>query len=139
VAAGNQFKIAQWVQELAFKYRGFSFQQEYHRKNVIDRVEGTENDMSGLYVQSGYFFHNLYEGFPAPLELAARYAYVEEPNTADRSVNNERKEYTLGLNWFFSSHNNKVTLDYSHLTIDDGLVGINDSDDRVRLQWDVSF
>jgi phosphate-selective porin OprO/OprP len=138
-ATGNQFKIAQWVQELAFKYRGFSFQQEYHRKNVIDRVEGTENDMSGLYIQSGYFFHNLYEGFPAPLELAARYAYVEEPNRADRSVNNERKEYTLGLNWFFSSHNNKVTLDYSHLTIDDGLVGINDSDDRVRLQWDVSF
>jgi phosphate-selective porin OprO and OprP len=138
-AEDDQFKVEQWVQEFAFKYRGFSVQQEYHRKNVVDRVQGTDNDLSGLYVQSGYFFHNLIESFPAPLELAARYAYVEEPNRVDRSVNNERKEYTLGLNWFFSGHNNKVTLDYSHLTLDDGLLGVSDSDNRVRLQWDVSF
>lgn len=138
-AASDQFKIEQWVQELAFKYRGFSFQQEYHQKNIVDRVEGTDNDMKGLYVQSGYFLSNIIEGFPAPLELAARYAYLEEPNRTDRSVNNKRKEYTVGLNWFFSGHNNKITLDYSHLTIDDGLAGLSDSDDRIRLQWDVSF
>ena len=90
-------------------------------------------------MQSGYFLSNIIEGFPAPLELAARYAYVEEPNRTDRSVNNKRKEYTVGLNWFFSGHNNKITLDYSHLTIDDGLAGLSDSDDRIRLQWDVSF
>ena len=76
---------------------------------------------------------------PAPLEFAARYAYVEEPNELDRTVYNEREEYTLGANWFFKGHNNKLTLDYSYLTIDDGLAGLDDSKNRVRLQWDVSF
>jgi len=39
VAAEDQFKIEQAVQEFAFKYRGFSLQQEWHRKFVTDRVE----------------------------------------------------------------------------------------------------
>ena len=32
---------------------------------------------------------------------------------------NERKEFTVGANWFFNGHN-KVTLDYSKLSIEDG-------------------
>ena len=100
---------------------------------------GTESDLTGAYLQAGYFFHNIMPSIPAPLEFAARVAYVEEPNETDRSIYNERNEYTLGANWFFKGHNNKLTLDYSHLTIDDGLSGLNDSLDRVRLQWDVSF
>ena len=124
---------------MAFKYRGFSFQQEWHRKFITDRVEGTRSDLTGAYVQAGYFPHNWIAAIPAPLELAARYAYVEEPNKSDRSFYNEREEFTLGANWFFSGHNNKVTLDVSHLTLDDGLSNLNDSDNRIRLQWDVSF
>ncbi len=139
LAADDQFKIDQGVQELAFKYRGFSFQQEWHRKFITDRVEGTRSDLTGAYVQAGYFPHNWIAAIPAPLELAARYAYVEEPNKSDRSFYNEREEFTLGANWFFSGHNNKVTLDVSHLTLDDGLSNLNDSDNRIRLQWDVSF
>ena len=139
VADAEQFKIDQGVQELAFKYRGFSFQQEWHRKFIDDRVEGTRSNLTGTYVQAGYFPHNWLAAFPAPLELAARYAYVEEPNKSDRSFYNEREEFTLGANWFFNGHNNKVTLDFSHLTIDDGLLNLSDTDNRVRLQWDVSF
>jgi len=139
VAASDQFKIEQAVQELAFKYRGFSFQQEYHRKFVTDRVEGSKNDLTGYYAQAGYFFNNLIPAVPAPLEFAARYAYVEEPNEVDRAFDNEREEFTVAANWFFAGHNNKLTLDYSYLTIDDGLLGIDDNANRVRLQWDVSF
>jgi len=139
VAAEDQFKIEQAVQEFAFKYRGFSLQQEWHRKFVTDRVEGTESDLTGFYIQSGYFFHNLIDSFPAPLELAARYAYVSEPNKTLRSVYNEREEFTLGANWFFSGHSNKITVDLSHFTLDDGLLGSNHSDNRFRIQWDVSF
>jgi len=139
LAADDQFDIEQGVQEFAFKYRGFSIQQEFHRKFIKDNVVGDESDLTGFYVQSGYFFHNMFESFPAPLELAVRYAYVDEPNKADRSFSNEREEFTLGANWFFSGHGNKITLDFSHLTLDDGLANDNESDNRLRLQWDVSF
>lgn len=138
-AAADQFKIEQGVQEFAFKYHGFSFQQEWHRKFITDRVEGTESDLTGAYVQAGYFFHNWIDAIPAPLELAARYAYVEEPNEIDRNIYNEREEFTLGANWFFKGHNNKVTVDLSRLTLDDGLLARRVSENRVRLQWDVSF
>ena len=44
-----------------------------------------------------------------------------------------------GANWFFKGHNNKVTVDFSHLTVDDSFLQQSDSDNRVRVQWDVSF
>ena len=138
-AASEQYRIEQAVQEFAFKYRGLSIQQEYHRKFITDRVLGGESDLTGAYLQAGYFFSNIFPAGPAPLELATRYAYVKEPNEVDRGIDNEREEFTLGANWFFKGHNNKVTLDYSHLTLEDGLSGLDDSMDRVRLQWDVSF
>lgn len=139
VADGDQFKIDQIVQEFAFKYRGFSVQQEFHRKEIVDRVNGIKNELTGAYVQSGYFFHNVFKSVPAPLELAIRYAFVEEPNESNRLIDNERTELTLGANWFFQGHNNKLTLDYSYLTLDDGLSGLDENDNRVRFQWDVSF
>ncbi|MEE4163553.1 MAG: porin [Woeseiaceae bacterium] len=135
----EQFRIEQAVQEFAFKYRGLSLQQEYHRKFIRDRVVGSVSDLTGAYLQAGYFFHYMMPAIPAPLEFAARYAYVEEPNEIERNVYNEREEYTLGANWFFNGHDNKLTLDYSYLTIDDGLAGLNDSINRIRLQWDISF
>jgi hypothetical protein len=138
-AEADQFEIEQGVQEFAFKYRGLSLQQEYHRKFIKDRVVGSNSALTGAYFQAGYFFHNIFEAIPAPLEFAARYAYVEEPNEMDRNIYNEREEYTVGANWFFSGHNNKLTVDFSRLTLDDGLANLEDSQNRVRLQWDVSF
>ncbi len=139
LANSDQFNIEQAVQEFAFKYRGFSIQQEYHRKFIRDRVVGSKNDLTGGYLQTGYFFHNLIDAVPAPLELALRYAFVEEPNEVDRTFDNEREEFTLGANWFFAGHNNKLTLDYSFLTVDDGFTGIDEDTNRIRFQWDVSF
>ncbi|MDH3988010.1 MAG: OprO/OprP family phosphate-selective porin [Gammaproteobacteria bacterium] len=139
LANSDQFNIEQAVQEFAFKYRGFSIQQEYHRKFIRDRVAGSKNDLTGGYLQTGYFFHNMIDAVPAPLELALRYAFVEEPNEVDRTFDNEREEFTLGANWFFAGHNNKLTLDYSFLTVDDGFTGIEEDANRIRFQWDVSF
>jgi phosphate-selective porin len=138
-AGDEQYEIDQWVQEFAFKYRGLSIQQEYHRKDIDDTVLGISSELTGYYAQAGYFFHHLVPVMPAPLELAVRYAYVEEPNEVDRLFDNEREEFTVAANWFFAGHNNKITLDYSYLTIDDGLVGRDASENRIRLQWDVSF
>jgi len=135
----GQFKIDQTVLESAFKWRGFSYQQEYHRKIITDRTQVTKNTLTGGYLQTGYFFHYLYESIPQPLELGVRYAFVDEPNEIDRSLNNERNEFTVVANWFFSGHNNKLTLDYSYLTLNDRFLNARESEDRVRLQWDVSF
>jgi hypothetical protein len=33
----------------------------------------------------------------------------------------------------------ELTLDYSYLTIDDGLLNVDDDANRIRFQWDVSF
>jgi phosphate-selective porin len=138
-ADSSQFDIDQNVQEFAFKYRGLSIQQELHDKSIRDRSTGTKHDLTGGYVQAGYFFHHMFPSFPAPLELAARFAYVDEPNAVDRSFENERTEHTIGANWFFNGHNNKLTLDLSRLKVSDGRLGLSDSETRLRFQWDVSF
>ena len=138
-AANGQYTVEQYQAGSAFKYRGFSWQQEYHWKTVDDNVNGTTSDMEGGYAQVGYFFHNLIPSIPKELELAARYAFVEEPNSGNVQINNDREEFTLGANWFFSGHNNKITADYSHLTLDDAVANRDVSDDRFRIQYDVSF
>lgn len=138
-AEPGQYEMDGWAQEFAFKYRGLSIQQEYHEKTIDDRVLGIESELTGFYAQAGYFFNGLIPAWPEPLELAFRYAYVEEPNEVDRLIYNEREEYTFGANWFFNGHRNKLTADFSYLTLDDGLEQLSDSENRVRLQWDVSF
>ena len=138
-AASDQYDIDQMVQEFAFKYRGFSAQQEYHRKVINDNVNGGEHELTGGYVQAGYFFHNIFPSFPEELELAIRHAFVDEPNRVNLGLDNERRETTLGANWFFNGHNNKLTLDVSRLTLDDSFLSQDETDNRLRFQWDVSF
>lgn len=143
-ARQGQFRIYQAVQEFAFKYQGFSFQQEGHWKRVIDRSlneddANHDNDLYGLYVQSGYFFNEILAVVPEELELAFRYAIVREPNETVRTRTNTRQEFTAAANWFFAGHNNKLTLDYSYLTLDDDVLAKNVDESRVRFQWDISF
>ena len=143
-ATEGQYRIHQAVAEFAFKYQGFSTQNEFHWKNIQDTTlaagqAGNDNDLYGLYSQFGYFFNEIWSSVPEELELAARYAWLREPNAGNFAEENERQEFTVGANWFFNGHNNKLTLDYSYLTIDDGALGLDDSGSRVRLQWDISF
>jgi phosphate-selective porin len=143
-AANGQHRIYQAVAEFAYKHQGFSTQNEFHWKSITDKsmmigAPGRESDLYGLYTQFGYFFNEVWPSFPEELELACRYAWLREPNEGLRTVDNERQEFTVGANWFFSGHNNKITLDYSYLTLDDDVMGIDKSASRVRLQWDISF
>jgi phosphate-selective porin OprO and OprP len=136
----DQYEIRQAVQEFAFKYRGLSIQQEWHRKFIKDNHNtDPDYDLTGFYLQSGYFFHGLFDSLPEKLELAGRYAYVKEPNETQLRINNKRKEYTAAVNYFYAGHRNKVTVDISHLTLDDGLAGLDADENRIRFQWDVSF
>jgi len=138
-ATPTQFRTNQWMQEFAFKWNGLALQQEYHEKEVRDKSTGLTHDFTGLYAQIGYFFHELIPAVPEQLEVAFRYAFVDAPDVVNLNTNDNRDEFTAGLNYFFKGHNNKITLDYSHLTLDDQSAGQKLDDDRVRLQWDVSF
>jgi phosphate-selective porin OprO/OprP len=138
-AADGQFEVDQMMQEFAFKYRGWSVQQEFHWKTVEDDLMGTKNDFTGAYAQTGYFFHNLFPTVPKQLELAFRYGFVKEPNELDRALDNVRQEFTLGANWFVAGHSNKFTVDYSYLTLEDEFFNRNVNENRARVQWDISF
>ncbi len=89
----------------------------------------------GSYSQIGYFPHYLVHLIPPPLEAAFRYAFVDP----DVSVPNDKlQEFTIAFNWFFAGHQNKLTLDTSHLTLAQPM-GNDLTEQRIRLQWDVSF
>jgi phosphate-selective porin len=131
--------VEQWMQEFAFKWNGLAIQQEYHEKEVEDKSTGLTHNYKGMYAQVGYFFHGLIPAVPEGLELAVRYAFVDAPDVTNLGTDDDREEYTIGLNYFFAGHNNKVTIDYSYLTLDDESSGQKVSDNRIRLQWDISF
>ena len=131
----GQYKVDQLMFGTAFKYRGLSWQQELHYKNIDDNVNLEETLLMGNYFQVGYFFHYLFEKFPKPLEVYARQAFYD-PNTDFSGDTN--LEYTFGVNWFFKGHKNKLTLDYSYL--DYNQFDIEDNTEHMfRIQWDVSI
>ena len=103
-----QFKVNQWVQEFAFKFKGLALQQEYHQKKVKDKSTMLTHDYQGMYAQIGYTNHGALAPIPEGVELAFRYAYVIESVIATNNLNrNRREEFTVGLNWFLAGHNNK--------------------------------
>ena len=119
--------------ETAFKYKGFSWQQEFHYKRIDDRVNLKETTLIGNYFQLGYFIHHLIPKVPEPLEIYARQSFYSLGKNIEDNF-----EYTMGLNWFFKGHKNKLTLEYSYLFYNeykpfDGNGGF------FRLQWDVSI
>jgi len=131
----GQYKLQQWMAELAYHYRGLSIQGEYHWKRIDDRVNDQISELWGFYAQAGYFFHEVFESFPSPLELAVRIANVDSLDGIEIPAD---KEATVAANWFFIGHNNKLTIDVSRLesTL---AAGNEDKGWRARLQWDISF
>ena len=131
----GQYRINQWLFESAAKYNGFSWHQEFHWKQIEDKVTNSTTILYGNFFQVGYFFHHLFDSFPKRLEFFSRFS-IYDP---DRDIpNNYREEITVGGNWFFNGHRNKLTLEFSHLEFQDTPETLQDGS-RVRLQWDVSF
>lgn len=131
----QQYKIDQWVGEFAYQHKGLSIQAEYHEKEIDDRVNVVITELDGLYAQVGYFFHEAFDGFPEPLEIAYRFARVDPESGV---MQPREREDTVAFNWFFNGHKNKVTLDISDLETTLPM-GSTDEGFRARLQWDVSF
>jgi phosphate-selective porin OprO/OprP len=130
----SRYEIRQVLFETAWQYRGFSWQQELHWKNIMDTATNAEQQIVGGYAQAGLFISELWTGAPEALEFALRYAYVD-PDGGDND--GKERESMMAANWFFKGHRNKLTADLSRVLRRD----VNDSrtETRVRLQWDVSF
>jgi hypothetical protein len=135
VGDSARYKVRQAMFETAYQHRGFSWQQEYHWKTVDDTSIGVVTDLYGWYAQVGYFFHALFEKFPKPLEIGFRVAEVDpDTSTSDDAEN----EWTVVFNWFFAGHRNKLTFDFGRLHDSNEEAGRR-WENRIRLQWDVSF
>lgn len=130
----GQYRVNQFFIETAFKKSGFSWQQEFHWKRIHDNLDNTFRTLGGNYFQFGTFPVTYIKKFPKQLEIAARYAlYFPDLNTTQSS----EEEFTLGLNWFFKGHINKLTTEISFLELEEN--DIMHPGWRIRLQWDVSF
>ncbi|MCO6427703.1 MAG: hypothetical protein J5I83_06515 [Nitrosomonas communis] len=131
----GQYRINQMMEEVRFKWQGFSVQHEMHWKEVVDTLKNQgdptrKTNLMGGLVQAGYFPHYIFPIIPKNLELAGRYAFVD-PNV---NFNNDRQQEGSGvMTYFFNGHLNKVSFQVSHLTVG------NKSNQRYWLQWDFSF
>ena len=133
VGESQQYIDNQFNAELLFKYRGFSFANENHVKNIFDTVNDRSSRLHGGYFMAGYFFSECVKWMPKPLEVIARFAYVSNDAFFSEDIN----EYGIGLNWFFHGHLSKLTADFSYIENQDF---VSDQDNyRFRIQWDVSF
>jgi phosphate-selective porin OprO/OprP len=139
-ASNGQFRVEGMMEEFALKWQGLSIQHEYHWKQVKDDsfpegAPGYKTNLMGSYSQIGYFPHYLIPVVPKPLEVAFRYAFVD-PNVSAK--NDTLQEFTAAINWFFAGHKNKLTLDGTWFALAQP-VGKDLQEQRIRLQWDVSF
>ncbi|WP_422361012.1 porin [Reichenbachiella sp.] len=130
----GQYHITQFFIESAFKKNGISWQQEFHKKNILDKETSNTRTLYGNYMQVGSFPSSYLPSFPSKLELAFRYAfYIPDSNQTDL----KQTEYTFSTNWFFKEHLNKLTAEVSYFDMDE-ILGLNPGW-RFRFQWDVSF
>lgn len=134
--APGQYRVDQINFETAFKYGGFSWQSELHRKEIIDKLNNDNTTkLRGFYVQGGYLLHQSLHWWPAPLEFAVRHARYQPDVNANNDTQNET---SFDLNWFFSGHKNKLTAEASYFDFrGSGLEYTKGW--RYRLQWDISL
>lgn len=130
----SEFKIKQWMADVHYKYHGFSILAEYHEKDVTDQQLGDKTFLQGFVVTMGAFPYVIADRLPKPLELTARYSTVDPNTQIDKD---ELSEVTLGANWFYNKHRNKISFDLGNYSIE-GVAG-SVSEYRYRLQWDISF
>lgn len=130
----GQYRVHQAVLETAAMWKGLSWQQELHWKEIEDRENVETTRLAGHLAQLGYFPGEMWSAVPSQLELAFRHAvYDPDLDTEDLT----EQEFALAVNWFFSGHANKLTAEVAYIALDQTTVEASRT--RVRVQWDISF
>ena len=132
----GQYRVNQFQIETAIMWRGFSWQQELHWKEIDDKKNLEVTILTGNLAQIGYFFHYAWDAIPKPLEIYFRHA-IHDP---DRNIEkNYQQEISTGLNWYFKGHKNKLTAEVSFIDVQEDAETTVIGGNRYRVQWDVSF
>jgi hypothetical protein len=71
------------------------------------------------------------------LELAFRYAQQTLP-TENRTLV-QQEEFATAVNYFFAGHSNKLTIEYALIAYEEDTQNPDETINRFRLQWDISF
>ncbi|WP_036303994.1 porin [Methylotenera sp. L2L1] len=136
-AKSGQYEISQMMEEVHFKWNGFSFLHELHAKRIKDTLNNDEETkLLGGFVQAGYFPHRQIAFIPENLELAGRYAFVDMDTDRDHD---KQTELSAVINYFLEGHFNKLSLQLSRLSVEDPIKLEKDDETRVWAQWDFSF
>jgi phosphate-selective porin len=131
---GSDYELEQFLIESAVHYRGLGWEQELHFKKIRDERTGEVTRLAGGYAQLGSFLNEWWPAVPAAFELVGRFALIDPDLDLASDL---QQEWTLGLNWFFNGHRNKLSMDVSWLDYEEP--GARASETRVRLQWEVSI
>lgn len=133
----GQYEISQMMEEVHFKWNGFSFLHELHAKKIKDTLNNDEETkLLGGFVQAGYFPHRQIALIPENIELAGRYAFVDMDTDRDHD---KQTELSAVINYFLEGHFNKLSLQLSRLSVEDPIKLEKDNETRVWAQWDFSF
>jgi phosphate-selective porin len=136
-AQNGQYEIEQMMEEVHFKWKGFSLLQELHLKKIKDTLNNDEKiKLLGGFVQAGMFPHTFIDFIPSGVELAGRYAFVD----MDTSRSNDKQtEFSAVINYFLAGHFNKLSVQLSRLSVEDPIVVKKNTENRLWAQWDFSF
>ena len=127
-------KVRQYTFDVSYMYQGFSAEAEYHDK-IVSAKDVSDLALDGYYVQAGYFINEAVSWWPKQLELVGRYAtYTSQRDGLER----KNEEQGIALNYFIAGHSNKVTIDFTQFDLQ-ALDNTNYDDNRVRVQWDITF
>jgi phosphate-selective porin OprO and OprP len=136
-AQNGQYEIDQLMEEVHFKWQGFSFLHELHAKRIKDTLNNDEETkLLGGFMQAGYFPYRQINFIPQQLEIAARYAFVDMNTNRD---NDKQTEFSAVINYFLEGHFNKLSLQLSRLAVEDPIVLKKNAENRMWAQWDFSF
>lgn len=136
-AQNGQYKIDQLMEEVNFKWKGFSLLHELHYKRIRDTLNNDEETkLLGGFIQAGYFPNGWIDSIPRNFELAGRYAIVDMDT--DRS-NDRQTELSAVINYFLEGHFNKLSLQISRLTVEDPVIVRKEAENRIWAQWDFTF
>ncbi|MGY0392499.1 porin [Bizionia sp. KMM 8389] len=131
----GQYHVRQALFETAFKYRGFSWQNENHIKKITDRINDTDRTLTGFYMQAGYFFSEIIDFVPDNLEVAGIFSNYTPDTTIKHS---KEEEFGLAFNLFLKEHRNKLTMEVTHFSYESPEF-THQKEWRFRVQWDISF
>jgi phosphate-selective porin OprO/OprP len=122
---GNDVKDRVFGFDGTLKYKGVFATAEYYLRERTPET-GSKFDSDGWFAQLAYNF-----GRGRRYAVAGRYGIFDPSSSVS---GNDRKEWRVGLSWFYSRHTLKVQADFGQLEDEGGNSGRGTTNNELRLQ-----